>query len=129
MTSFFRDIRGATTIEIALILPVFLMMIFGTIQLGMIFMGQAGMSHALGEGARMATIFPTPSDASIKKKMEDDVFKAANFGQYTVSEPARTGLYMTLHVKYVMPMNFFMVSLPNIVLEKEKVVYTASKVS
>lgn len=129
MKRFFRDERGATAIEMALILPVFLMMVFGIMQLGMIFQGQSGLSHALGEGARMATIYPTPSDAAIKKQMEDSMFKSQNFGTFTVSEPVRTGLYMTLKVKYVMPMKFFMVSLPDIVIEKEKVVYTASKVS
>ncbi len=129
MRNIARDISGATAIETALILPVFLMMIFGITQLGMIFQGQAGMSHAIGEGARMATLYPTPADAAIKKKMQDAVFRAQNFGEYTVHDPARSGLHMTLKVRYVMPMKFFMVSLPDVVLEKEKVVYTASKVS
>lgn len=124
-----RDISGATVVETALILPVFLMMMFGIFQLGMVFLGQAGMSHALGEGARMATLYPTPSDADIKNKMLEGVFRAQNFGTYSVADPVRSGDSMALKVKYVMPMKFFMVSLPDVVLEKEKIVYTTSKVS
>lgn len=129
MNRLFRDIRGATTLELAVILPVFLMLVFGIMQLGMVFQGQASMSHALGEGARMATIYPTPTDAVIKKKMEDEAFSSGNFGTYEVSNPSRTGIFMTLKVKYTMPMNFFMMPLPDVVLVKEKVVYTSSKVS
>jgi Flp pilus assembly protein TadG len=124
-----RDRSGTTTIEIAIILPVLLMFVFGIMQMGMIFQGQAGMAHALGEGARLATIYPTPADDIIKSKMETSVFKSANFGTYTVSDPVRNGLYLTLNVKYVMPMKFFMVNLPDITLQKQKIVYTASKLS
>lgn len=124
-----RDQHGATVIELAFIMPVMLMFIFGILQLGMIFQGQAGISHALGQGARMATLHPTPDDAAIKQKMQTSMFKAQNFGSYVVSDPVRTGLTIRLHVKYTMPMKFYLVSLPDIVIQKEKIVYTASKVS
>lgn len=136
MTNFYLHLRrighnqdGATAIELAFILPVMLTFIFGILQLGMILQGQAGLSHALGQGARMATLYPTPDDAAIKQKMQTSVFKAQNFGSYVVSEPVHSGLSMRLHVKYTMPMKFLMVSLPDIVIQKEKIVYTASKIS
>lgn len=123
------DTRGATIVELAFVLPIMLIFIFGIMQLGMILEGQAGMSHALGEGARLATLYPAPPDTLIQSKMQDSVFKATNFGSYNVQPIVRNGTTVLLEVKYTMPMSFFMVNLPDVTLDRQKLVYTASKVS
>lgn len=123
------DSRGTTIIELAFVLPIMLIFVFGIMQLGMIFEGQAGMSHALGEGARLATLYPSPPDTAIKTMMQDSVFKATNFGTYEVYTPVRSGASVLLEVRYTMPMKFFMIDLPDVTLDRQKLVYTASKVS
>ena len=51
-----RDEQGAAAVEMALALPVLIIFIYGIFQIGMVMAASAGMQHALGEGARLATI-------------------------------------------------------------------------
>lgn len=125
----FDDTSGATIIELAFVLPIMLIFLFGIMQLGMVFEGQAGMSHALGEGARLATLYPAPSATAIQDRMQNSVFKANNFGSYQVMPIVQNGKTVLLEVKYTMPMSFFMINLPDVTLDRQKLVYTASKVS
>jgi Flp pilus assembly pilin Flp len=69
-----RDRRGLAAVEFALIAPVFLLLIFGMLQLGMLFMANHGLRNAVAEGARHATIFPRPTDAQIVKHIEQGQF-------------------------------------------------------
>src|SRR6476469_1162835 len=76
--------EGAAVVEFAFALPVLIMFIWGIAQFGMIMAADAGIQHALGEGARIATLFPTPSDTTINQRMTDSLF--GNFlGSYTVT--------------------------------------------
>ena len=73
MTRLFRTLRkdseGAAAIEFAIAVPVLTVMIWGMFQIGLIFQANAGMQHALGEAARYATIFPTPSDTQLQTRI------------------------------------------------------------
>ena len=60
-----REEEGASTIEMAFALPTMIVMIWCVLQLGIMFQAMSGIQHALGEGARYATIFPTPSTTAI----------------------------------------------------------------
>ena len=51
-----RDERGVAVIEIAIVLPVLILFIYGIFQIGILYQANAGMQHALGEGARYATL-------------------------------------------------------------------------
>ena len=51
-----RDERGVAATEMALALPVLITMIYGIFQVGLLYQANAGMQHALGEGARYATL-------------------------------------------------------------------------
>jgi Flp pilus assembly protein TadG len=53
------DRRGATAVEFAVLLPVFLPLIFGVIQLGEMFWTQTAMQHAVEMAARCAAINAT----------------------------------------------------------------------
>ena len=71
-----RNDRGAAAIEMALALPILVSMIYGLFQVGLLYQANAGMQHALGEGARLATLcIPSgttcnsPSDTQIKFRM------------------------------------------------------------
>ncbi|MEO7635259.1 MAG: TadE/TadG family type IV pilus assembly protein [Sphingomicrobium sp.] len=126
------DESGASAVEMALSLPILLTFIFGMMQVGMIMAADAGMQHALGEGARMATLFPTPSDAAIKTKIADKVF-GTYIGSYTVSDPATTQSgttrYTLLQVSYTVTPNYIFFTGPPIVLTRTKRVYQTEAVA
>ena len=128
--TFLRKIRreesGAAVVEMALSLPILLLMIYGMFQVGVIMAADAGMQHALGEGARMATLYPTPTDASIKSKMQSKVF-GMYIGSYTVADPVTVSSaatkYKDLSVSYTVTPNFLFFNGPAITLNRSKRVY------
>lgn len=120
------DDSGASAVEMALSLPILLTFIYGMMQVGMVMAADAGMQHALGEGARLATIYPTPTDTAIKAKVTDKVF--GNYiGTYTVSDPvtttAGTSKYKTLTVNYTVTPNYIFFSGTPVNLTRSKRVY------
>lgn len=48
--------RGATAIEMALILPILIMLLFGIFQFGLVFNSYLAITHAAREGARLAAV-------------------------------------------------------------------------
>ena len=63
----FKDHRGATAVEFALTLPVFLLMFFGLWQTGYGLWAQFGLQHGAQMAARYASVtLPRPSDSAIK---------------------------------------------------------------
>jgi Flp pilus assembly protein TadG len=126
---FSRDQRGAAAVEMALALPVLVSMIYGIFQVGLLYQANAGMQHALGEGARYATIcVPTgstcnpPSDAQIKARMTSKLFGKGD-GLFTVQDPVVGTGYRDLRVTYVKQMNFAFFPGPTITLNREKRAY------
>ena len=51
-----RDERGATALEFAILAPVFLLLIFGIIAFGLLFWTQVGLQHGAVMAARCASI-------------------------------------------------------------------------
>jgi Flp pilus assembly pilin Flp len=85
-----KDERGATAIETAFALPALIVMIWAILQLGLLFRATSGIQHALGEGARAATVWTgakiVPGD--IKAKVEAAVYGIGP-GTFTVPLPSR----------------------------------------
>lgn len=119
-----RDQRGAGAIEFALAVPILILAIYGIFQIGIAFQASAGMQHALGEGARYATIFPIPTDTQIKAKVSDKVF-GTGIGTFTVANPVTGANYKDLSVSFTMPTDFLLFQGPNISLTRSKRVYVA----
>lgn len=125
-----RDQQGAAAVEMAFALPILLLFVFGIFQFGVILLANAGMQHALGEGARFATLFPTPANSEIVTRMDTREF-GMNFGTFntpTVTTPA-TGVCVKcrdLTVTYTVTPSFIVVSGPTINLSRTKRVYTAT---
>lgn len=124
-----RDQRGAAVIEIAIALPVLITFIYGIFQIGILYQANAGMQHALGEGARFATLCKpvtsgcnVASDADIKAKMNAAVF-GTKPGTFTVPNPVTVNREMTLTVNYTQPMNFLFFPGPTVNLSRTKKVY------
>lgn len=66
LKSYIRKNRGATVIEFAVILPVYLLFIFGIIELGYIFWGMSSLHYGASFGARFAFINPGASSSQIE---------------------------------------------------------------
>jgi Flp pilus assembly protein TadG len=123
-----RDERGAGAIEMALVLPVLVSMIWGVFQIGILFQASAGMQNGLLEAARYATLHPTPTDAQIKDRV-----LAKTFGTYngTLSEltiqnfnggsgPTR---YKDFTLVYAQKFDVLFMSGPTVTLTRKKRVY------
>jgi len=131
-----RDEQGAAAIEMAIALPVLLVMIYGIFQVGLVFQANAGMQHALGEGARYATLcMPTgtgcnvPSDSAVVTRMQNKLFgmNIGSFGTPTVTTPAAaTCVYCKdLSVTYSVTPNFLFFNGRAVSLTRSKRVYIA----
>ena len=124
-----RDERGVAAIEMAFGLPVLLLFIYGIFQFGVILQANAGMQHALGEGARLATIYPSPPDSDIETKISDEVFgmNVGTFGEPQVTTPDEDEctLCKDLTVTYSVTPDFVFFTGPPINLTRTKRVYQA----
>ena len=126
-----RDERGAAAIEMALALPILVSMIYGLFQVGLLYQANAGMQHALGEGARVATLYErytannVPSDAAIKGRMTAKLFGKGD-GAFVVADPVTGTGYKDLKITYTKKMNFIFFNGPTITLTREKRAYTVS---
>lgn len=125
------DDRGAAAIEMALALPILVSMIYGLFQVGLLYQANAGMQHALGEGARLATLYErytsnnVPTDAAIKSRMTSKLFGKGD-GAFTVADPVTGTGYKDLQITYSKKMNFIFFNGPTITLTRTKRAYTVS---
>ena len=120
-----RDEQGGAVIEMAIAIPVVVLFIYGIFQMGLLFLANAGMQHALGEGARLATIWPTPSNTAIETRMQQEVFGDGS-GTFTVSPVVNGTGFKTLSVTYSMPMSFIFFDGPTVSITRSKKVYTTT---
>ena len=124
------DDRGAAVIEMAIALPVLVVFIYGIFVIGQLFQASAGMQHALGEAARLATIYPTPTDTDIKARMAAKKFGTASgtLGQLQVADGGGGGspAYKDLSLTYSQPTDFLLFAGPQVTLTRTKRVYLAT---
>jgi Flp pilus assembly pilin Flp len=136
--SILRNQAGAAAIEFAIAVPVLVVMIYGIFQVGIAFQASAGMQHALGEGARLATICKNPTsdgvcgvatNDEIKAKISSKVFGTGvgTFSDPSVTTPVSTDCTSCrqLSVTFSMPTDFLLFRGPTISLTRTKRVYVA----
>lgn len=132
-----RDNRGAAVIEMAIALPVLVLFLWGIFQLGVAFQANAGMQHALGEGARLATICQNPTangvcgsatNEQIAARINERKFgvNVGVFSNPTVVDGPSGSHYKDLSVTFTMTTNFLFFYGPVIKITKSKRVYVAS---
>lgn len=100
---------GMSTVEFALAAPILLMFIIGLIQLGVLFGANAGLKHAVDEGARYATIYPRPTDDDIKARVSDKKFMLQSSyveGPDITRSTSNGATYAEITMKYNVPLNF-----------------------
>jgi Flp pilus assembly protein TadG len=129
-----RNERGAAAIEFAIALPILTLFIYGIFQVGLLYEANAGMQHALGEGARLASLYDSsttshvPTDDAIKARINAKLY-GQNGGTFAVSDPvtvtnSAAGSYKTLSVSYTRGMSFLLVPGPTVTISRSKRVYT-----
>ena len=132
----YRSTRGAATIEMAIALPTLILFVYGIFQVGVAFQAKAGMQHALGEGARFATLCynPTvangcnvPSNDAIKTRISERVFgtKVGTFTPPSVTNGPAGSNYRDLSVTFVMTPDYLFFTGPQINITETKRVYVA----
>lgn len=124
-----RDRRGAAVIEMAFALPALVVMIWAIVQLGLVFRAMSGIQHALGEGARFATIYPQPDNDAIEAKITDAVYGIGP-GTFQIKDPvagsADGSAYLDLEVTYTQDTDLLIVPGPTITVSRSKRVWVAN---
>lgn len=134
-----RDEQGAAAIEAAIALPVLITMIYGIFTIGQMFEANAGIQHALGEGARYATLCPALSTSGsntvcqlhtgteIKNRVNDKLFGTLNgtFDAPTLDTSTANSGYVTLTVTYHPTLKFAFFTLPSPTVTRSKRIYLA----
>lgn len=123
-----KDERGANLVEFAIALPVLIFFIYGIFTIGLLFQANAGLQHALGEAARHATLFPTPSDDDIRARVAAKKFGTGTgtLGTLQIADNNSGGpgtRYKTLTLSYSQPTNFLFFRGPTVTITKSKRVY------
>lgn len=120
--------RGAAAIETAFALPILVMLLWMIVQLGLVFRAMSGIQHALGEGARAATLWPVPDPDDISERMEEAVYGIGP-GTFTVVDPvpgdADGSNFLDLQVTYTQPTDLLIVPGPTITVSRSKRVWVA----
>ena len=122
-----RDEKGAALLEFAIIAPVFFGVIFAIAQLGMLFFASAGLGNAVAEGARLASLYPRPTDAQIVARITDKRFgldPAHIVGPTIVDGTLDGASYAEITMRYNAPVSFVFVDVGPITLTKTRRVYT-----
>ena len=127
------DESGANVIEFAVAVPVLTVFIYGIFVVGKLFQANAGMQHALGEAARYATIYPTPTDDQIKAMVAAKKFGTNTMGgtlsALTINNDNSGGsgtVAKNLSLTYTQPTDFLLFNGPTVSITRSKKVYVAS---
>lgn len=123
---------GVAVIEMAIALPVLVMMIYGIFECSLLYEANSGIQHALGEGARYATLCipntaqtsgcDVPSNTAIKAVENAKLFGPAG-GTFNVQDPVTSTGYKTLTITYTRNMDFLFFPGPTVTLTRSKQVY------
>ena len=124
-----RDERGAAVIETAFALPALIIMMWMLVQAGLVFRAMSGIQHGLGQGARMATLYPKPTDTAIQAAITAAVYGIGP-GTFNIQTPvtgtADGATYLDLKVTYTQPTDLLLLPGPTISVSRSKRVWIAS---
>lgn len=94
---------GATLSELALTLPIWLILVFGVFNIGRFYWARAGILNGLGDAARTATLFPRRDDGTIRAVFNERLFgiTASEAPVLTITPGAASGqAFVDLQVTY-----------------------------
>lgn len=106
-----REGEGQAAVELALVLPVLLLLLLGLVQVAAVFSAYLNLQMGASEGARVA--ITGASDSAIVQRV-DTICQTLNQSSLTVSvspsAPRSSGTDVTVTVNYTMPILFGYVS-------------------
>ena len=108
-----RERRGASAVEFALISPILLGLMVGSMNLGIYYFAQQSVSNALEEAARQAPIYPRPTDAQLRTTFSNALLKTETTPPTLGIAPGTTSSgvqYIDLSVTYSVPINLIFVT-------------------
>ena len=124
-----RSEKGAGALEFALIAPAFFTFIIAIGQFGILFLANAGLKSAVADGARLAVIFPKPSNADIVARISERRFgmDPAKITNPTVTPCTSNGRNcIDIQMSYRVDMNFIFFSWPTQTLTERRRVFVYS---
>jgi Flp pilus assembly protein TadG len=94
--------RGAAAVEFAILLPLLLMLVLGTIEFGRAYNAQITLTNAARDGVRVMAIAKTPTEAkNAARTAAASVSTTIPISDVTLStEVCPTGTQVTLTIKY-----------------------------
>lgn len=120
-----RNAEGVGAVEFALIAPLMLTFIIGIAQLGTLYMANASIRSSVAEGARLATIWPRPTNDAIIARINS---RRNNLVAARVTGPTITtaadGSTITITMSYAVPLNFIFFQASPVTLTETRVVPT-----
>ena len=98
--------RGASAIEFAIILPVLLVILMGTMEFGYVMFAKAVITNASREGARRGIVYgdPRPGDAAIVQAVNDycsNLIPSATVTTQVARAGSDAGNPLTVRVNYL----------------------------
>jgi len=127
-----RNADGAAAVEFALVAPALILLIVGIAQLGVLFMANAGLHHAVGEGARFATIYPRPNDEQIRARIADTRYglDPASLSTPTITPGTDDGApYLDISATYTVTPDFVFFTLPAVTLTETRRAFVQPQVT
>ncbi len=97
-----KDNRGATAVEMALVLPMFFLFVFGIVEMGRAYWTLHTMQMAVDEAGRYVMINDTASDSQIISRVQSHLY-GFNSGSFTItpSSSSASGIsYKTIAISY-----------------------------
>lgn len=85
LKKYFYNIRGTAAVEFAFVLPVFLYLVFGSIEFGYVFFANSALKYGATYGARYAFVHPTASNATIRTQALSAITFPSTVINYTVT--------------------------------------------
>jgi Flp pilus assembly protein TadG len=100
-----RNEKGASAVEFALVLPIFIMLVFGIFQFGIAFNNWIAITHAAREGARLAVVGQYDEQRVIDSAPSVDIQSISVSGQDgAVGDPVTvtvTGNVLNINIPFV----------------------------
>ncbi|WP_156254284.1 TadE/TadG family type IV pilus assembly protein [Sandarakinorhabdus oryzae] len=125
---FARNRSGATAAEFSLVVPVFLAFVMVFFGIGFVFWANAGLRNAVGEGARVATLFPLRDDTTIINTIKSNSFGLNGMmGTPTLTTGTANGqAYVDITVTANPRFNLYFFTVSPITLTEQRRVYRPS---
>ena len=117
---------GLAAVEFALALPILVMLLAGIAQMGALFAANAGLQQAVGEAARLATIYPQPTDTVLIARVRAAAFSlnTTYLDAPVVTRGTSNGVpYVDISLTYRPPLKFVFFTVPAITMTRTRRAY------